>query len=148
MPTSQECCEQYWTSHGGSTPQRSSCMDTYQPSQKLSKLDESDMQDTAGEVGMSSCDVLLWTPSHGRAKAKRPARTYSEQLCADTGCCLEDLLEAIDDRERWRERVKDIRAEGQHDEDDYYYIYWLFKKTWHHLRCTGFFLKSQYHFII
>ena len=31
-------------------------------------------------------DVLLWTPSHGRAKAGRPARTYMQQLCEDTGC--------------------------------------------------------------
>ena len=31
-------------------------------------------------------DVLLWTPSHGRVKAGRPARTYIQQLCADTGC--------------------------------------------------------------
>ena len=29
-------------------------------------------------------DVLLWTPSHWRAKAGRPARTYIQQLCADT----------------------------------------------------------------
>ena len=29
-------------------------MATYLPSQKLSKLDEPDMQDTAGEAGMSS----------------------------------------------------------------------------------------------
>ena len=29
-------------------------MATYHPSRKLSKLDEPDMQDTAGEVGMSS----------------------------------------------------------------------------------------------
>ena len=35
-------------------------------------------------------DILLWTPSHGRAKAGRPARTYIQQLCADTGCSLED----------------------------------------------------------
>ena len=26
-------------------------------------------------------DVLLWTPSHSRAKAGRPARTYIQQLC-------------------------------------------------------------------
>ena len=31
-------------------------------------------------------DVLLWTPSHGRAKAGLPARTYIQQPCADTGC--------------------------------------------------------------
>ena len=28
-------------------------------------------------------DVLLWTPSHGRAKPWRPARTYIQQLCED-----------------------------------------------------------------
>ena len=36
-------------------------------------------------------DVLLWTPTHGRAKAGRPARTYIQQLCDYTGCCPEDL---------------------------------------------------------
>ena len=55
-------------------------------------------------------DVLLWTPSHGRAKAGRPARTYIQQLCEDTGCCPEDLPRAMNDREEWRERVRDIRA--------------------------------------
>ena len=30
--------------------------------------------------------VLLWTPTYGRAKAGRPARTYIQQLCEDTGC--------------------------------------------------------------
>ena len=44
-------------------------------------------------------DVLLWTPTHGRAKAGRPARTYIQQLCEDTGYSPEDLPEAKDDRE-------------------------------------------------
>ena len=57
-------------------------------------------------------DVLLWTPSHSRAKAKRPARTYIHQLCEDTGCSPEDLLEAMNDSEKWRERARDIRASG------------------------------------
>ena len=55
-------------------------------------------------------DVLLWTPTHGRAKAGRPARTYIQQLCENTGCSPEDLPEAMNDREKWRERVRDIRA--------------------------------------
>ena len=50
----QECCEQYWTSPGGNTPQSPNYTATYLPSRKLSKLDEPDMQDTAGEVGRSS----------------------------------------------------------------------------------------------
>ena len=57
-------------------------------------------------------DIILWTPSHGRAKPGRPARTYIQQLCEDTGCSPEDLPEAMNDREEWRERVKDIRAGG------------------------------------
>ena len=55
-------------------------------------------------------DVLLWIPTHGRAKAERPARTYIQQLCEDTVCCPEDLPEAMNDRKKWRERVRDIRA--------------------------------------
>ena len=57
-------------------------------------------------------DVLLWTPIYGRAKAGRPARTYIQQLREDTGCSPEDLLEAMNYREKWRERVRDIRASG------------------------------------
>ena len=57
-------------------------------------------------------DVLLWTPAYGQAKAGRPARTYIKQLCEDTGCSPEDLPEAMNDWEEWRERVKDIRASG------------------------------------
>ena len=57
-------------------------------------------------------DVLLWTPTYGRAKAGRPARTYIQQLCEDTGCSPEDLPEAMNDREKWRERVMDICVSG------------------------------------
>ena len=45
-------------------------------------------------------DVLLWTPAYGQAKAGRPARTYIQQLCEDTGCSPEDLPEAMYDREK------------------------------------------------
>ena len=53
-------------------------------------------------------DALLWTPT----KADRPARTYIQQLCDGTGCSSEDLPEAMKDWEKWRERVRDIRAGG------------------------------------
>ena len=43
-------------------------------------------------------DVPLWTPADGQAKAGRPARTYIQQLCEDTGCSPEDLPEAINDK--------------------------------------------------
>ena len=53
-------------------------------------------------------DVLLETPAYGQAKAGPPARTYIQQLCEDTVCSPEDLPEAMNDREKWRERVRDI----------------------------------------
>ena len=57
-------------------------------------------------------DVLLWTPTHGPAKAGQPARTYIQQLYVNKGCSPEDLPEVMDDREGWWERVKDICADG------------------------------------
>ena len=46
------------------------------------------------------------------AKAGRPARKCIQQLCEDTGCSPEDLPEAMNEREKWRERVRDICASG------------------------------------
>ena len=43
-------------------------------------------------------DILLWTPSHGRAKVGRPTITDTQQLYTDTGYSLEDLPGAMDDR--------------------------------------------------
>ena len=63
-------------------------------------------------------DVLLWTPTHGRAKAGRPAWTYIQQLCEDTGRSPEDLPEAMNDREKWRERVRISVLPARHDDND------------------------------
>ena len=57
-------------------------------------------------------DILLLTPSHERAKVERPARTYIQQLFADRGCSLKDLPGAMDARDGWRERVREIHAGG------------------------------------
>ena len=57
-------------------------------------------------------DDLQWTPHMAKAKAGQPDRTYIQQLCEDTGCSPEDLPETMNDREEWRERVRDIRAGG------------------------------------
>ena len=54
-------------------------------------------------------DVLLWTPTYSRQKQDNQ---LEQQLCEDTGCSPEDLPEAMNDREKWRERVRDIRACG------------------------------------
>ena len=57
-------------------------------------------------------DVLRWTPTYGRARAGRQATTYIQQVCEDTVCSPEDLPEAINDREKWREMVRGICASG------------------------------------
>ena len=57
-------------------------------------------------------NVLLWTSSHGWTKAGRPTRNYLQQLCADMGCNPEDLPGAMDNREGWQERVRDIHADS------------------------------------
>ena len=79
------------------------------PITKLSKLDEPGHCWSRDEL---ISDVLLWTLTYGRAKAGRPARTYIQQLYEDTGCRPEDLPRAMNDRKKWRERVRDIRASG------------------------------------
>ena len=56
--------------------------------------------------------VLLWNPTYGRTKAGWLARTYIQQLYEDTWCGPEDLPEAMNDREKCGERVRDICACG------------------------------------
>ena len=72
-------------------------------------------------------DVLLWTPTYGRAKAGRPAQIYIHELCEDTGCSPEDLPEAMNDREKWREKVRDMRACSTTG------WWWLYSNIWSHL---------------
>ena len=55
-------------------------------------------------------DVLLWTSSTLTSKCWRPDRTYLQQLSTNTECILEDQPEAMDDRDEWRERIREIRA--------------------------------------
>ena len=93
-------------------------------------------------------DVLLWTPAYGQAKAGRPARTYIQKLCEDTGCSPEDLPEAMDDREKWRERVWDIRASGT----TWWWWWWwnewsaysLTRLGWISIILDGFYNKRKY----
>ena len=56
-------------------------------------------------------DVHQCTPLHRRAKARRLARSYIQQLCADTGCNPEVLSEGMDKWVGWQERVRDILAD-------------------------------------
>ena len=63
-------------------------------------------------------NVVLWTPTHGRAKAGRPARTYIQQLCKDTDVVLKTYLG------RWTIGRSYERGSGisvlpaRHDDDD------------------------------
>ena len=71
-------------------------------------------------------DVLLWTATYCRAKAGRPARTYIQQLCEDTEYSPEDQPEAMNDREKWRERVRDIHPGGT----IWWWWWWLLYILW------------------
>ena len=68
-------------------------------SRKVFKFDEPDMRDCWRSKDKLISDVLLLTPSYQRAKVGRPARTYIQQHCADTGCSFEDLPGVIDNRD-------------------------------------------------
>ena len=46
----------------------------------------------------------------GQKQGDQLEHTYIQQLYEDTGCSPEDLPEAMNDREKWRERVRDIHA--------------------------------------
>ena len=111
MAITQECCGQSWTSPGSNTHKTPTVRP---PAPYPTKTIQVRRTRHAGHCWRSRDelirDVLLWIPTHGRAKAGRPARTYIQQLCEDTGCCPEDLPRAMNDREEWRERVRDIRA--------------------------------------
>ena len=72
-------------------------------------------------------DVLLWTPTYGRAKAGRPDFTYIQQLREYKECSSEDLLEAMNDREKWWERIRDIRASGT---TWWWWWWWDFTEAW------------------
>ena len=69
-------------------------------------------------------DILPWTPSHGRASDRRQTKTYLQELCMDTGYHLEDLPEAMDNRDEWTERDRERQRESEksmiaaHNDDD------------------------------
>ncbi len=58
-------------------------------------------------------DAALLNTQHYKVRIKGELeQSRIQQLCEDTGCNPEDLPEAMSDREKWRERVRDIRAGG------------------------------------
>ena len=103
-----ECCELYWTSPGGNSPQNSSCTATYHPSRKVRRTRHAGHCWRRKDELISN--ILLQIPSLGQAKAEELAKTYVQQLCQGSGCSLEDLPGLMNDRERCWERVRKIRA--------------------------------------
>ena len=109
-----------WTSPGGNTPQGTNYTATCHHENYPSQTNQT-CRTLLEKQRRAHKDLLLWTPTYGQVKAERPARTYIQQLCEDTGCSPEDLPEAMNDREKWWERVRDIRASGT----TWWYIYFL-----------------------
>ena len=63
-------------------------------------------------------DVLLWSPTYGRAKAGRPAKIYIQQLCEDTEYSPEDLPEALTIGKSGERRSGISVLAARHDDDD------------------------------
>ena len=53
-------------------------------------------------------NVLQWTPTHGHTSVGWPIKTYIHQLCADTGCCLQDLTRMMVERDGWQESQRNL----------------------------------------
>ena len=56
------------------------------------------------------CDVFLWLPKHGKRSCGRPAKTFVDQLVDDTECNVDELMNAMNDRDEWKLRVNECRA--------------------------------------
>ena len=107
----QECCELYWTNPGSNIQQNNSCTTTKLPSLKSSK------SDWKGGVRTNSFATFSSRPHHTDDQLD----TYLPQLfCMDTRCSLEDLSNAMDDKDEWRGRIRGICASGM---TWYIYIY-------------------------
>ena len=55
------------------------------------------------------CDVLLWLPKHGKRSNGRPAKTFVDQLVDDTECNVDELMNAMNDRDEQKLRVNECR---------------------------------------
>ena len=140
MAIAQKCCQQYWTSPRDSTPTKQQLNDHRPP---ITKTILVRLTRHAGHCWRSwdelISDIFLWTPSDGRAESGRPARTYIQQLCVDSGYSLEDL------RKRWTLETDGDRSsrgsllEAWHD--DHYYL----RCFWHNDLPDRFLLTLSYH---
>lgn len=81
-------------------------MDIYISSHKCFER-EQDLLFILGEVII---DVFLWSPNHGHASIGRLLKAYIQQMFVIIGCQLEDLPDAMDDREKRRENAVKIHV--------------------------------------
>ena len=51
------------------------------------------------------------------------AKTYLQLLCTDTRCILEDLPNAMGDRNEWRVRIRESVHTAWHEDDGNIYVY-------------------------
>ena len=54
--------------------------------------------------------ALLLQPQYGQRSRGRPAKTYIGQLVEDTEYTLDELPNAMNDRDGWRKHVNECRA--------------------------------------
>lgn len=64
----------------------------------------------AGHCWHEKQELLLWTPNHGARWVNRPATTYIDQLCYDTGWRPNDLLTLMQDHDVWCDRFMNVQA--------------------------------------
>ena len=114
--------EQYWTSPGGNAPTKKQLYNHLPPITKTIQVRQTSH---AGHCWRSKneliSDILPWTPSHGRAKAERPGRTYIQQLCADTGYIALKTSQEQWTIDGWQESVRESCAGSA--------TWWFLKQT-------------------
>ena len=106
--TIQGCCEQYYTNTWAKSNKAIAVRSPTTYHERYPNYTNHTCGTQLEKRGRS--DILQWTSSHERAKAGRPARTNIVKLCANRGCSLKDLQGAIDDKDGWWVRVREIRA--------------------------------------
>ena len=110
--------------------------------------------------GLLISDVLLWTPTHGHASIGRPVK-HTFISCVWILEVLEDIPNAIVNRDGWQERVTKYvlssRLDDDGDDDDHHHeaLFSLSKvrKTFHHywhvtLPLLFIFFRQTFHGIL
>ena len=93
--TSQGCYMVFWT-NSRSSPYKTATV--WPHTNHLSKINKTcrALLEKKGKTG-----VLLLTPTHRYTNVSQPAKTYILHFCINTGCCQENLLRAMAERDRW-----------------------------------------------